>query len=107
MNIDQVLTFLDLVETKSFNTTAEKMGLTQSTVSSRVRALEIDLGKRLFNRSRAGTNLTTAGVRFVHHARAMQQEWNEAQRSVQAADNFSHSLRIGVQSDIATSTIGD
>lgn len=107
MNIDQVLTFLDLLETKSFNATAERLGLTQSTVSSRVQALEINLGKRLFSRSRAGTSLTTAGTRFVHHARAMQQEWNEAKRSVQTADNFSRSLRIGVQSDIATSSIGD
>ena len=107
MNIDQVQTFLDLVDTKSFNATAERLGLTQSTVSSRVQALETDLGKRLFTRSRAGTSLTTAGVRFVHHARTMQQEWNEARRSVQSAGNFSQSLRIGVQSDIATSTIGD
>lgn len=107
MNIDQVLTFLDLLDTKSFNATAERLGLTQSTVSSRVKALETDLGKRLFSRSRAGTSLTTAGVRFEHHARTLLQEWNEAQRSVQSADNFSQSLRIGVQSDIATSSIGD
>jgi len=107
MNIDQVLTFLDLVETKSFNATAERLRLTQSAVSNRVRALETNLGKRLFTRSRAGTSLTTGGVRFVHHARAMEQEWNEARRSVQAADNFSKSLRVGVQSDIATSSIGD
>jgi len=107
MNIEQVMTFLDLVDTKSFNATAERLGLTQSTVSSRVQSLETDLGKRLFSRSRAGTSLTTAGTRFVHHALAMQQEWNEAQRSVQTADNFSQSLRIGLQSDIATSSIGD
>ena len=107
MNIEQVLTFLDLVETRSFNATAERMAVTQSTISGRVRALEDDLGKRLFSRSRAGTTLTTAGVRFEHHARTLQQEWAEAQRSVQGADNFSQSLRIGVQSDIATNRIGD
>jgi DNA-binding transcriptional LysR family regulator len=106
MNIDQVLTFLDLAETRSFNATADRMGLTQSTVSARVQALEGDLGKKLFSRSKAGTSLTTAGQRFVHHARTLQQEWNEAQRAVQSADNFSQSLRIGVQSDIATTSIG-
>jgi len=107
MNIEQVLTFLDLIETKSFNASADRMGVTQSTISSRVQALEAALGKRLFTRSRAGTSLTTAGVRFVHHARTLQQEWNEAQSSVQSADNFSQSLRIGVQSDIATTSIGN
>ena len=106
MNTDQVLTFLDLIETNSFNATAERMGVTQSTISSRVKSLEADLGKRLFTRSRAGTRLTTAGTRFAHHARALQQEWNEAQRSVQSADNFTQSLRIGVHIDIAPDAIG-
>lgn len=106
MNIEQVLTFLDLIETNSFNTTAERMGVTQSTISSRVQALETVLGKRLFTRSRAGTRLTTAGARFAHHARTLQQEWNEAQRAVLSADNFARSLRIGVQMDIAADAIG-
>ncbi|MGB5560566.1 MAG: LysR family transcriptional regulator [Paracoccaceae bacterium] len=106
MNIEQVLTFLDLIETNSFNATAERLGVTQSTISSRVQSLEAALGKRLFARSRAGTRLTTAGARFAHHARTLQQEWNEAQRSVQSADNFARSLRIGVQMDIAPDAIG-
>ncbi len=106
MNIEQVLTFLDLIETNSFNATAERLGVTQSTISSRVQSLEAALGKRLFTRSRAGTRLTTAGARFAHHARTLQQEWNEAQRSVQSADNFARSLRIGVQMDIAPDAIG-
>ena len=105
MNIDQVLTFLDLTETSSFNATAERLGITQSTVSSRVQSLEAALGKRLFSRSKAGTRLTTAGARFAHHARTLQQEWNEAQRSVQSADNFARSLRIGVQMDIAPQAV--
>lgn len=106
MNIDQVLTFLDLMETSSFNSTAERLGITQSTVSSRVQSLEAALGKRLFTRSKAGTRLTTAGARFAHHARTLQQEWNEAQRAVQSAENFARSLRIGVQMDIAPHAIG-
>lgn len=106
MNIDQVLTFLDLIESNSFNATAERLGVTQSTVSGRVQSLEAALGKRLFSRSKAGTRLTVAGARFAHHARTLQQEWNEAQRSVQSADNFTRSLRIGVQMDIAADAAG-
>ena len=56
MQIDLVETFLDLCETRSFNRTAERLGLTQSTVSGRVKALEAALDVRLFTRSRAGTN---------------------------------------------------
>jgi DNA-binding transcriptional LysR family regulator len=40
MNIEQIETFLDLCDTRSFNQTAERLGVTQSTISGRVRALE-------------------------------------------------------------------
>ena len=55
MQIELLETFLDLCETRSFNRTAERLGVTQSTVSARVMSLEGALGARLFDRSRAGT----------------------------------------------------
>jgi DNA-binding transcriptional LysR family regulator len=56
MNIEQIETFLDLCDTRSFNQTAERLGVTQSTISGRVRALETALNCRLLERSRAGTD---------------------------------------------------
>ncbi len=50
MQLDQIDTFLDLCETKSFHQTAERLGVTQSTVSSRIKSLETSLGARLFKR---------------------------------------------------------
>ena len=40
MQIDLLDTFLDLAETRSFHRTAERLRITQSTVSARVTALE-------------------------------------------------------------------
>jgi DNA-binding transcriptional LysR family regulator len=82
MQIDLLDTFLDLAETRSFHRTAEKLGITQSTVSARVAALEQAVGSRLFDRSRAGTDLTPEGRRFEPHARALRHEWNEAKRRI-------------------------
>ena len=62
MQIDLLDTFLDLAETRSFHRTAEKLGITQSTVSARISALEEAVGSRLFDRSRAGTDLTPEGT---------------------------------------------
>ena len=61
MQTELIETFLDLCETRSFNRTAERLGIMQSTVSGRIRALEAAVGRRLFTRSRAGTELTTEG----------------------------------------------
>jgi DNA-binding transcriptional LysR family regulator len=107
VQIELLETFLDLVETNSFNRTAERLALTQSTVSSRVKALEGRLGERLFSRSRAGTQLTAAGQRFVDHARAMRREWNEARRTISSVGHFERSMRIGIQFDLAATRIGD
>lgn len=107
MQIDLIETFLDLVETRSFNRTADRLGLTQSTVSGRVAALEAAVGMRLFLRSRAGTELTTEGLKFESHARTLRHAWAEAKRAVQNPTEGALSLRIGVQNDLATRHIGD
>lgn len=101
MDIQLLDTFMDLMETKSFNKTADRLGITQSTVSHRVRSLETLLGKRLFNRSRAGTLPTIAGTRFLDHARTLSQEWREAVRHVETARAFDKVMRLGLQHDVA------
>ena len=56
MQIELIETFLDLLETRSFNRTAERLGVTQSTVSGRVRALERMLGRRCSRAAGPGPN---------------------------------------------------
>lgn len=102
MDIDQLETFLDLVETRSFHRSAERLGLTQSSVSARIVALEGSVGARLFTRSRAGTDLTTEGLKFEQHARGLRHAWHQAQRAVTAAGTKALNLRIGIQQDLAT-----
>jgi DNA-binding transcriptional LysR family regulator len=63
MNLDLLDTFFDLLETRNFNRTAERLGTTQSTVSMRVRALETAVGAKLFQRGRAGATPTASGTR--------------------------------------------
>lgn len=106
MQIELLDTFLDLVETRSFHRTAERLSITQSTVSARLLTLEASIGARLFSRSRAGTNLTTEGLKFEVHARSLRHAWTEAQRSVAPSGTAAISLRIGIQHDLAEGQIG-
>jgi DNA-binding transcriptional LysR family regulator len=99
-------TFLDLAETRSFNRTAERMGLSQSTVSARISALESALGERLFARSRAGTLPTAAGARFEAHARTLRHAWAEARRAVARAGEREGLVRLGLQHDLAAGLPG-
>ena len=107
MQIELLDTFLDLVETRSFHRSAERLDVTQSTVSARVQTLEAAVGARLFNRSRAGTDLTTEGLRFETHARMLRRDWNEAKRAVAPSGDAALTMRLGIQNDLADAYIGD
>jgi DNA-binding transcriptional LysR family regulator len=107
MQIEWIDTFLDLLDTRSFNKSAERLNITQSTVSARINALESQIGKKLFVRSRAGTELTAAGIAFEAHARGLRHSWSEALRVTRATGNVDVSIRIGLQTDLATTHIGD
>lgn len=101
MQIELLETFLDLAETRSFHRTAERLGVTQSTVSARIRTLEGLLGRPLFRRSRAGSELTPEGHRFEPHARALRHGWGEAVAALHAGGAEAVALRIGCQHDLA------
>lgn len=106
MQTELIETFLDLCETRSFNQTADRLGVMQSTVSGRIRALEVAVGRRLFTRSRAGTQLTTEGLRFEPHARALRLAWAEALAATLADPSAAVTLRLGIQHDLTSHQIG-
>ena len=84
MNQQLLLTFLDVLESRNFNRTADRLGVTQSTVSARIRQLEDEFRVRLFERGRGGAEPTKAGRRFEVHCRSMLALWGHAKRDVRA-----------------------
>ncbi|HEV7254666.1 MAG TPA: LysR family transcriptional regulator [Mesorhizobium sp.] len=97
MQLDHIRTFLDLVESRNFNRSADRLGVTQSTVSSRIRSLEEEIGSALFHRGRAGAEPTAAGRRFEPYARSMLLTWSQARHDVRAFNRFEGSLRVAAQ----------
>ena len=61
MNLAGLQTFLAIVETGNLVRAAERLHVTQSTVTSRLDTIEDALGQRLLVRSRKGAELTKAG----------------------------------------------
>ena len=107
MQIVLIETFLDLMETRNFNRTAERLNITQSTVTHRINALEGMFGRKLFARNKGGTQPTAAGLRFLDHAKALQHQWHEAARAVETAGAYERSMRLGLQHDLAAHFAGD
>lgn len=82
MDINHIRTYLEIVSTGSFARAAERLNVTQTAVSARVKALEELLGRQLFVRNRAGASLTPAGEQFLPHAGTLVQVWEHARHQV-------------------------
>ncbi|MEL6299976.1 MAG: LysR family transcriptional regulator [Pseudomonadota bacterium] len=95
MDIALAKTFLTVAETGSFIDAGRRMNLTQSTVSSRIKNLEDALGQALFQRSKLGAELTTAGEQFRRHALTLVRVWQHAQFEVGLSSYHRDHLAVG------------
>lgn len=95
MDIELARTFLTVASQRNFVRAAERLHVTQSTVSARIQSLENALGARLLVRNRAGVRLTGAGRRFLPHAKSLVLTLEQARHDVGLSSRFSASLRIG------------
>ena len=97
MDIEQARTFLEIAETGTFVKAAERLNITQSTASMRIKALEDSLGRPLFVRSKAGAQMTAAGQQFRRYATAIVRAWQQARQDVALPPGFQAVLGIGGQ----------
>ncbi|MBF2997549.1 LysR family transcriptional regulator, partial [Pseudomonas aeruginosa] len=60
--------FLEVARQRSFAKAADAVAVSQPAISKTLKELEEILGARLFERSKAGAELTEAGVTFLRYA---------------------------------------
>lgn len=97
MNLINLKTFIAVAETGSFLGAADRIFVTQSTVSVRIRSLEDNLGVYLFDRSKHGASLTPDGEKLLQTAIAMINLWEQSRLEVGLANSQKYILRIGAQ----------
>ena len=97
MDIDLARTFLEIVRTGSFMAAADRLHITQTTVTARVQNLEGQLGCRLFVRNRSGATLTDHGERFASHASQLVQTWEAARRELPLPQGAESVLTLGAE----------
>ncbi|AFY41158.1 LysR family transcriptional regulator [Nostoc sp. PCC 7107] len=77
MRLEQLQAFLAIADSGSFQQAARQCGVTQSTISRQIQALEADLGVELFHRN-THAKLTLGGERLLPRVRKICQEWQVA-----------------------------
>jgi len=88
---------LAVAEFLNFRHAADALGVSQSCVSARVKALEEELGILLFDRNTRGVRLTEAGCHFVERVAAAIDQLDHAVKTAGMAASGEHGrLRIGL-----------
>ena len=95
MDTELARTFLTVVTAGNFINAAERLHVTQSTVSARIHVLEEQLGCILFVRNKAGATLTPAGRQFQKHAGTLVRTVERARQDVGVPRGFRGALTIG------------
>ena len=100
MNVQALNTFLTVIELGNLNKAAERLNVTQSTVSARLDALEESLGQVLLVRSRRGAQMTKAGFALQRHAEVIVETWERARRAVEVPAGFKATFSLSCEHDL-------
>jgi DNA-binding transcriptional LysR family regulator len=95
METELARTFLTVITAGNFISAADRLHVSQSTVSTRIQTLEDQLGCTLFVRNKAGTTLTSAGRQFQRHAATLVRTIEQARHDIGIPEGFSGTLIIG------------
>lgn len=100
IDVDQLRSFIAIVETGSFTRAAEMVNKTQSAVSMQIKRLEARLKRPIFARDGRATKLTEDGERLLDYARRIVKLNVEALAAF-SATALSGRVRLGVPDDYA------
>jgi len=99
---------LSVAECLNFRRAAAALGVSQSSVSTRIKQLEQDLGILLFERRHRGVRLTEAGQHFLEHVATGIEHLDHAVRTAGAiARGEQGRLRVGLYSSIAAGFLAE
>jgi len=94
--LDDIRSFIAVVESGGFGRAAHQLGLAKSVVSRRITRLEADLGARLLSRTTRGVAATEAGLEFKTRGERILADLVAARESVAEASAVAGRLRLSM-----------
>lgn len=100
MNLDELRTFLEVIDSGTLVAAAPRLNVTPSTVTARINALEGELGCQLLHRHKSGTELTSAGFKLQRYAELISQLWRQARYEVALPPGVEGVCNVGLEFDL-------
>ncbi len=98
--------FVEIVDTGSFTAAADRLHLTQSTVSQQLARLESSVGQQLVDRNARPVQATVPGERLAGYARRILALEREAQAML-GDPAGTQSIRVGLPEDLVTDQMAE
>lgn len=95
MNSEDLRTFVTLAQLGSYTKTAQKMIVVPSTISKKIKQLELELGRNLIIRDKKNVKLTKAGEVFLSYAQRMIDMEMACLSELEAVVDTDVNIRIG------------
>lgn len=102
MEYKDLAIFYHVARVGSMTRAAEDLGYVQSHITARIRKLEDELGRPLFERTPRGVVLTDEGRQWLPHVESLLSQWEHTVHALQAPGAPSGLLRLGSLETTAT-----
>ncbi len=103
--VAQMEAFLAISDAGSFRLAANRLGITQPSISQRIKEFESALGCSLFMRSKGGVKLSESGQIALQYVQRGFDVLQEMERRLSSGDPLTGSLRLGASNTIALSCL--
>ena len=100
MDILLLKTFLEVAHSRHFGRAADRLHITQSAVSARIKLLEERFGDALFVRKRNAIALTDAGELLLPHADSIVRSWERVWHDVRVGRQYAQTIRLATTIDL-------
>src|SRR5437870_4959801 len=98
--------FLEIAQQGNLTHSAQRLGVSQPSLTLAMQRLEQCMGTAIFIRSRQGVKLTKAGDRLLSEARALMGQWeNLRQQAVASMNEIRGRFSLGCHPSVARYTL--
>lgn len=98
--------FVEIASTLNVSRAAERLGISQPSLSLAMQRLELEVGTPLLIRSKRGVTLTKAGQQLLAHTRHLQETWeNIKTQTLASAQDIQGSYSIGCHASVGLNSL--
>ena len=103
---DDLYYFIEIAHTKNLSRAAERIGISQPSLTLAVKRIEQSLGADILIRSKKGVFLTPSGKNLLKHSKMMMQYWQQLKSEVLASTHeISGQISLGCHPSVGLYTL--